>query len=280
MAKNNKLYKRLYPGFKKKAVTFSFDDGTFQDMEMVNMLNHLNMKATFNLNSKLMYENSAFTMDNWIKNYRINKKQVTTIYKGHEIASHTSTHTDFKNLSDELLISEIDDDIKNLKKIAKEEIIGFAYPYGIYNDTIISHLKKNGIIYARSTESTFNFDLPDNWYTYGGTCTISDYKFKTLINKWLKLNPKDLKIFYIWGHAYELDMFHEHEKVFELFTKIANKDDVWYATNKEIVSYLLAFEKLIYDRKTKCLINNSNTNLYIQINDQNYLIKKGSKIKI
>ena len=38
-------YIRCYPNFKMKAVTFSFDDGTYKDIEMVTLLNKNNMKG-------------------------------------------------------------------------------------------------------------------------------------------------------------------------------------------------------------------------------------------
>ena len=273
-------YLKCYPDFKLKAVTFSFDDGTFQDYEMVNMLNHFNMKGTFNVNSKLMYKNSYFTMCGWIKNYRLEKHQVIDLFKGHEIASHTSTHTDFNNLNDDLLKREIDDDIFTLSRLAKYKIEGFAYPFGIYNDIIIQRLKDNGIVYARSTKSQYNFNLPKDFYTYGGTCTISCKKFPILVNKWLKLTPKTMKLFYIWGHSYELDMYHEHEKTFDLYGKIANKEDTWYATNIDIFNYLNAFKKLKFYKDRNMFINNSDHDLYVKIDEQNIIIKKNSKLII
>ena len=273
-------YVKCYPNFKLKAVTFSFDDGTFQDYEMVNMLNHFNMKGTFNVNSKLMYKNSYFTMCGWIKNYRLEKHQVVDLFKGHEIASHTSTHTDFNNLTKELLKQEIDEDIVNLTKLAKYQVRGFAYPFGIFNDEIINSLKENGVVYARSTKSQFNFELPKDFYTYGGTCTISDRLFPSLVKKWVKLSPKSMKLFYIWGHSYELDMFHEHEKIFDLYSQIANKEDCWYATNIQIFDYLNAFKKLKFYCKDCKFINESNIDLYIQYNDTNYIVKANSVLYV
>ena len=95
-----------------------------------------------------------------------------------------------------------------------------------------------------------------------------------------KLQPKNLKIFYIWGHSYELDMFHEHEKIFKLYEMLANKEDTWYATNGEIVTYLKAFEKLKYSNKNHTFKNNSKYDLYINYHNQNYIIKKGNSLKI
>ncbi len=68
------MYKNIkwfYPNFKNKAVTFSFDDGVYQDIEMINMLDYFHLKATFNVNSALMNNNGTFTMNNWLKNYKI-----------------------------------------------------------------------------------------------------------------------------------------------------------------------------------------------------------------
>jgi len=39
---------------KKKAITFSFDDGTMQDVRLFEILNKYGLKATFNINSGLL----------------------------------------------------------------------------------------------------------------------------------------------------------------------------------------------------------------------------------
>ena len=38
-----------YPGGKRKAVTFSYDDGVIEDRELVRIFNKYNIKATFNV---------------------------------------------------------------------------------------------------------------------------------------------------------------------------------------------------------------------------------------
>ena len=44
---------------KKKAVTFSFDDGVLQDLRLIDIFNKYGLRATFNLNSgKLGTQNS------------------------------------------------------------------------------------------------------------------------------------------------------------------------------------------------------------------------------
>ena len=38
---------------KKKAITFSYDDGVTQDVRLIELLNKYGLKSTFNLNSEL-----------------------------------------------------------------------------------------------------------------------------------------------------------------------------------------------------------------------------------
>ena len=49
----NKEY-LLFPGFKKRALTLSYDDGVMQDIRFIEILNKYNLKCTFNLNSELL----------------------------------------------------------------------------------------------------------------------------------------------------------------------------------------------------------------------------------
>ncbi len=39
---------------KLKAVTFSYDDGTVQDIQLIELLNKYGLKSTFNINSELL----------------------------------------------------------------------------------------------------------------------------------------------------------------------------------------------------------------------------------
>ncbi len=46
-------YVTLFPRGKIRALTFSYDDGATQDKRLVDILNHFNLKGTFNLNAGL-----------------------------------------------------------------------------------------------------------------------------------------------------------------------------------------------------------------------------------
>ena len=54
------------------------------------------------------------------------------------------------------------------------------------------------------------------------------------------------KLFYVWGHSYEFDQNDNWDHMEKLLDKVAFKDDVWYATNGQIQSYVDAYRKLIF----------------------------------
>lgn len=82
----------LFPDFKKKALTFSYDDNTEQDRRLVCILRHYGLLATFNINT------GSFGEKRWIEHFgfyceynRIEKIEVKSLYNGFEVASHTVT---------------------------------------------------------------------------------------------------------------------------------------------------------------------------------------------
>ena len=57
--------------------------------------------------------------------------------------------------------------------------------------------------------------------------------------KFLKLETETPQIMYIWGHAYEFDVYPERWQQFEQFCEMMSKrSDIFYGTNKQV------FEKI------------------------------------
>ena len=53
--------------------------------------------------------------------------------------------------------------------------------------------------------------------------------------EFIKLNTDVPKIYYIWGHSYELD-YHDSWEKFEKFCKMmSGRDDIVYGTNQEVL---------------------------------------------
>jgi len=226
----------MYKGKYFKAITFSFDDGVIFDKRLIELLNKYNIKATFNLNSGLMYKDS-----NWIENgtqiYHLEKDEIGNIYDNHEIASHSYTHPELFKLDYDAQKKEIETDVKNLEAMFNRKIIGFAYPFGPYNDDTLKVLKELDIKWARSVYDTFNFDIPENLLTYNGTCHFRNPKVFEIAKEFLELKPTKNQVLYLWGHSYELEAYNYWEKFEEFLKLISNKDDIYYCTNSEAFGF-------------------------------------------
>ncbi len=228
----------------KKILTFSFDDGVTQDIRFIEILNKYGLKCTFNINSQLLGESGDIEVKG-VKctHNKVKAEDVKNIYKGHEIAAHTLTHPHLTNIESEAeIIRQVEEDRKALSQLAGYEVTGFAYPGGgvNHNDRVAGIIKeKTNVSFARTIISTYNFNLQNDMYKFNPTIALSKDPEKTteLCEKFLSLNTDELKLFYIWGHSYELDAgdwgFFE-----EICKKLSGKDDILYCTNSEAFSYI------------------------------------------
>ena len=92
---------------RKKAVTFSFDDGVTQDIRLIEILNKYVLKGTFNINSGLLGGKQELERNGRIVSHnKIQPNQVKSLYAGHEIAVHTVNHPTLVGLPEEKIIFE------------------------------------------------------------------------------------------------------------------------------------------------------------------------------
>ena len=212
----------------KKYVTLSYDDGPKHDRQFVKMLNEYGVKCTFNLNSAAMPDDDP---DAW----RVSKAEAAELYQGHEIATHAKSHPHLETLSRTEIAAEIMDDRHALEKIAGYPVIGHAYPYGSYNDTVVEVLGECGIRYARTTRSTKRFGIPENPLLLDPTCHHRDPDVFRLIDEFLAAEPTDGDmLFYLWGHSFEFDRgeeFNSWEHIDRVLSAISGKPGVEYVTN-------------------------------------------------
>lgn len=229
----------MYNG-KMKAVTFSYDDGVKQDVRLIEILDKYGLKATFNINSGLLGNNHILSTNDWsVDHSEIPSDLLKDTYKNHEIAVHTLTHPNLTKLDENEIIKQIEEDRMNLENLAGYDVVGMAYPCGGENNNeFVANIIKNKtkIKYARTITSTYNFDKQNDLYRFNPTVyhVEFDEMFK-LANEFIGLKPENNKIFYIWGHSYELDIYNSWDKFEEFCKLISNKDDIYYGTNKQIL---------------------------------------------
>lgn len=224
---------------KKKAVTFSFDDGIRQDFRMVELLDKYNLKATFNLNSGLFgKENPYETNGRIVERTRIDPTRIKELYVNHEVAVHTVEHLNLTELPEEFVTWQVEEDRKNLEKLIGKDIRCMAYPCGGVNnndDVAKIIMETSKIRFARTITSTHSFDMQENLLRFNPTLHFRDDRLFELAEKFILLNANTPQLFYVWGHTYELDFKDGAWERFEAFCRlISGREDIFYGTNDEV----------------------------------------------
>ena len=227
---------------KKKAITFSYDDGVTQDVRLVALFNKYGIKSTFNINyGRLGQENALIRNGVRISHNKVEAADVRHIYEGHEVAGHTLTHPSLLTLSDDEVVREVEEDRLRLSELVGYEVKGFAYPGGSkYRDARVDRAirERTGARYARGTDTTGSFAVPQDLYHFKPSCYHHPEweRMWQLAEEFLSLAPDEPALFYIWGHAYEFDIYPERWVQLEAFLEmISEREDVFYGTNREVL---------------------------------------------
>lgn len=241
-----------FPFGKTKALTFSFDDGKTADRKLIRIFDKYRVKGTFHLNSGKMLEVNDGPMEEYFGSY-LPKKDIKPLYCRHEVASHTSTHPYLTKLSDDEVLDEILSDRQVLEKCSKTLVTGFSYPFGDYDERIKKLLVQSGIKYARTVSNTGKFELPEDLLEWNPTChyeNASEY-----VDAFLNDKSGKPMLFYVWGHSYEIDAHEKWGYFRTILDKLGGHNDIWYATNKEIASYIAALKNLEISVDGKTIYN-------------------------
>lgn len=227
---------------KKKAVTFSYDDGVTQDIRLIELLNKYGLKCTFNLNSQLLGKNRMLMRDyGRIAHYKIHPSDVRSVYEGHEIAVHTLDHPILPKVTDDAeVIRQVEQDRLNLSELAGYEVIGMAYPGGgVNNDRRVADLIQahTGVQYARTITSNGSFAPQADLYRFQPTAFHLDFdKMMDLGRQFIEMDAETPQIFYIWGHSYEMDYCSDNwRRLEDFFALISGHNDIFYGTNAEVL---------------------------------------------
>ncbi len=266
---------------KSKVLTLSYDDAVIQDIRLIEIMNKYGLKGTFNVNSGLYLDENE-THDK--EKRRLKLSEAKELYKnsGHEVAVHAFTHPYLERLDTAEIIYEITEDRKAIEKDYGTIARGMAYPFGTYNDKVVDILEKCHIAYARTVNSTYRFEFPENWLMLHPTCHHNYEELNELLKEFVELPGKygQPQMFYLWGHSYEFDD-NDNWDVIEKFAKAAGgHDDIWYATNIEIYDYVKAYKSLNTSYDKKIIHNPSAIDVWFAIKEETYFIKAGQTLKL
>ena len=262
-----------FPDFKTRAVTLSFDDGKAEDRKMVEILNQYGVKCTFNLNAgKIIGDDN-----------RVQFEEFEDLYRGHEIACHTLTHPHLDNLDAGGIAYQVVKDRELLEEKTGKIIQGFAYPFGLAERPgMVDCIGSCGIRYGRTTVSTYGFDLPVDALRWHPTCHQADPRLPELAERFFQ--PDDTEhpwrirplLFYIWGHSYEYAGC--WEKLENICKLVGGKENVWYATNMDVVNYVDAFKSLRRSADGSIVHNPTDVDVFVVANNRNVVLKKGETV--
>ncbi len=243
-----------FPGGKHKVLTMSYDDGRQEDYRLVELFNKHGIKGTFNLNAGIDWDDK-----------RIPLNEYRTVYEGHEVACHTYTHPTIARCPLEQVAQQILADRRGLEDLIGRPVRGLAYPNGSYSKDIIAMLPSLGIRHARVVPTTGHFGMPDNFLEWAGTCHHNGQLMEKGKAFAELFKTQYLYMMYVWGHSYEFtdrDNWHVMEEFCDF---IGGRDDIWYATNIEIVDYMEDAARLQYTAAGDQVYNPNAQSVWIQV---------------
>lgn len=251
----------FYPGAKRRALTFSYDDGRVEDRRLVEIFNTYGMKGTFHLNS------ANFDRVNFLA-----RDEVAALYRGHEIASHGFTHPWLERLPPESFAFEVLEDRRRLEELCGYPVRGMSYPWGTVTPETEAGVRALGIRYSRTIRSTGQFNLPEDFLRWEPTCHHNN----DLMGRAEAFRAsRPFSLFYVWGHSFEFTRDGNFDLMERFCEQMSAMDDVWFATNIEIYDYITALRSvsLTVDRKTAC--NPSGLELWLEVNGEPVLLPPG-----
>ena len=262
-----RIHTMLFPGGKRRALTLSYDDGVLQDRRLVEMMDRYGVRGTFNLNSGLLGRKERMVLDGIdVDISTVSPGEVPALYKNHEVATHGVRHTALTSCGAAAL-REILEDRAALEALVPYPVRGHAYPFGLYDDGVLSMLRAAGICYARTVRSTHAFDLPGDFLTWDPTCHHGDPELMALAEQFC--TGEALfglpRLFYLWGHAYEFDMYGNWDVMESFLAYVSGyRDRIWMASNGEIFHYVSAWRRLVYTADGRLVYNPTDTELWLE----------------
>ena len=261
-----KIY-TCFPGGKHKVLTMSYDDGKNEDRRLVSLFNQYGIKGTFNVNSGIKGDPRRIPMEEYKE-----------LYKGHEIACHTVSHPTIGRCPLPLVAQEVLEDRKELEKLMGYPIRGLAYPNGSESKEIRDMLPALGIRYGRIVGNSDDFAMPEDFLQWKATCH-HNHNLLELGQQFVDLHKKQyLYMMYVWGHSYEFTDKNNWEAMEEFCKLVGNRDDIWYATNIEIVDYMDVVKAAQFAADGSFVYNPCVQSLWLCVDDEKFIEAKGGEV--
>ncbi len=230
---------------KQVLVTTSWDDGHVLDVRLSALLKKYGIKGTFYISPK----DHEIAPEN-----RLSDKQIHELAKDFEIGAHTMTHPRLTRVSDSRAKNEIDESKLYLEQVSGKKITSFCYPCGVYKPKHVKMLQKSGFTYGRTIQRHFfstgsSLEAHTTLHTYNHWLdlwkiasfanfnlikTIKYFQWDNLAKAMFDRTLENGGVFHLWGHSWEIEKHGDWEKLENILTYIAHKQNVNYVSNSEV----------------------------------------------
>lgn len=258
-----------FPGGHRKALTLSYDDGLIYDRQLVDIMNRYGLRGAFHLNSGKLGTTNYLAAD-----------EIAGLYAGHEISAHSVTHPFLPQLPKEQAALEMLNDRIALEELAGYPVRGMSYPFGSKDASVVSMLETLGFEYGRTVDSHGRFTMPDHPLLWSPTCHHHDMLAHG--ERWVSEQPKfpHLSLLYVWGHSVEFERENDWRSIERFGELTGGRDDVWYATNIEIIHYADALKRLRFSATGHLAHNPSASAVWISADGEPVEIPGGATIRL
>ena len=216
-----------WPNGSQVAVTLGWDDGTTADRRLVAAHNAVGLPATFFLNSGKLGLSAA--RSGW-KDY-VAAEEVTELYAGHEVASHTVDHPDLTTLPDAEIADQVQRDRRALQALVGYPVTGFASPFRAQDARVEAVLRRLGIAYSRGPGADPTGAPPRDPLHWVPAAHCLDDVAALLV----AAPPGSLLC--IWGHSYEYDEQDAWDRLDAMLAALV-AHDCWVATHRDALAAL------------------------------------------
>ena len=306
------ISKPYFPGFTRKSVAFTIDDGVFEmDKKFISIIAPFGIKGTFNLCSD-RYE-------------RMDTREVLALYQGYEIANHCKYHPYYLLPEQEAYISDafFDEASADPEKIypskieglyyrhlpkgwrtcaracdylrfAREgereleaifgegSVKGFVWPFGKQmSDEIYEGLIRDGNRTLRNGKSIYGTT------GYAIAEDLTNWCFNTMSDNLMREIPLyqeypddgELKLFCLGGHSIDFERGNNFCDLEYFARTFGNKPEEYYTAGvDEIFRYSVAAKSLIVTDET--VENPSDMDIYIKIDDMKVIVRAHTRLDL
>lgn len=179
-----------------------WDDGVVDDIRVCEVLRRHGARASFNLNlGPHREERYSGWMYKGVKPvWKLARGELVHTYRGFLVANHTLTHPHPKQLDDDALAHEINANKAGLEALFGYPVLGFAYPFGEFDDRVCAAVRAAGHIYARTCDNTETVLPCADPMRLASSCHFQAADFW---ERFERVRAAD-GVFYFWGHSYEI----------------------------------------------------------------------------